>query len=81
MKKTKKNNLKINRILLVLFILCLVLYLCIRFSMSLIHDYITEGTGSNIADIASTFNQEPKYKIIKEDTNSNYAGKRSRKER
>lgn len=75
LKKKKESKLKFGRIFLVLLIVIFLAYVSIRFTIGL----IDKNLGKNIASsFSSILSGTPKYEIIKEDTNENYAGKRKR---
>jgi len=75
LKKRKESKLKFSRILLVLLIVVFLAYVSIRFTIGL----IDKNLGKNIASsFSSVLSSTPKYEIIKEDINENYAGKRKR---
>ncbi len=75
-KRNRRFRVNLKRLILVLSIFALILYICIKSSITYFTNNITEGTGTSTT---STLVDESKYKIIKEDINENYGGKRTGK--
>lgn len=82
LKKVKLKKLKLGRVIICLIIIILIIYFITRFVISL----FTTDKNNEIADVTnlpvSTINntiEKNKYPVIKEDTNSNYTGIRTRK--
>ena len=75
-KHNRKYKINLKRLILVLSIIALILYICIKSSMTYFLNSITDGTGTSAT---STLVDEGKYKVIKEDINENYGGKRTGK--
>ena len=75
-KRNRKFRINLKRLVLVLSIIVLILYICIKSSLTYFLNNITNGTGTSVT---STLVDEDKYKVIKEDVNENYGGKRTRK--
>ena len=75
-KRNRRFRINLKRLILVLSVIALILYICIKSSMTYLLNNITDGTGTSTT---STLVDEGKYKVIKEDINENYGGKRTRK--
>lgn len=84
LKKVKLKKLKIGRVILCLAVLVLIIYFIIRFVISLFtaekDNEVTDMTDLPVSTVNDVI-EEDKYPVIKEDTNSKYLGKRSRKSR
>lgn len=81
MKRKKLKKLRIDRIIICLIIIALIIYAIVR-----LVSLVLAANKNKVADMTdlptSTVNEiveDNKYPVIKEDANSNYAGKRTRK--